>query len=336
MSANRIGWLDTARGLAFMAVIYCHLPMSSGRVMAFFGPVFLSVFFFVSGYLFKSGQSFSTVLEQRVRTLLIPFLILGGIMVAIGQVVSFGEPHSFTDEIKGLLLQNGENQLLWFIAALFVYSIVFYWIDRFCATAVRLLVVAVALFAADCLALYHLGMPRIAWHLGYAGCACFYMALGKLYRIYEPQIDRRLTPPVLALLAAVYVAGIMLSKNQIGHYGSYAIVDSMAITVIGLALLISVSKKWLGGSRLLIFVGANSLFYFAFHGKVYSLILAVTGKLAPGLIDTGNFGTDLIVAGAIVILDALLLIYPAKIVTRYCPQILGRNFKLWGNQRRSK
>ena len=328
--SGRINWVDVSRGLAFMVVIYCHLPMSDHRVMAFFSPVFLSIFFFVSGYLFKGGRSFAEVLEQRTRTLLLPFLALGGVMILMGQAVSFGEPHSLRTDIMGLLLQNGENQILWFIAALFVYSLVFYWIDRFCAAPMRLLAVAAALFAADCIVLYHIGIPRLAWHVEYAGCACFYMALGKLYRLYEPRIDAVLSLPVLAALAVAYVAAIILAGREIGHYGSYAIIDSMAITVVGLAILISVSKRWLGGSRLLLFVGANSLFYFAFHGKVYSLILTLGGKIAPGLMQGGGFATDLAVAAAVVLLDALLLVWPAKAVNRWFPQILGRNFRLWG------
>lgn len=332
--SRRIDWVDASRGMAFMVVIYCHLPMSDHRVMAFFSPVFLTVFFFVSGYLFKSGRNFSEVLEQRVRTLLLPFLALGGVMILLSQLLTFGEAHSLRADIAGLLLQNGENQILWFIAALFVYSLVFYWIDRFCATPLRLLLVAVALFAADCIVIYHIGIPRLVWHVEYAGCACFYMALGKLYRMYEPQIDRRLSVPVLVVMAAAYAGAILLAGREIGHTGSYAVVDSMVITVVGLMLLVSVSKRWLGGSRLLMFVGANTLFYFAFHGKVYSLILAIGGKVAPGLMAPGSFAAELAVAAGVVLLDALILIWPAKAVNRWFPQILGRNFRLWGRDQR--
>lgn len=45
--------------------------------MRYFSPVFLTMFFFVSGYLFKENCSFSFVLEQRTRTILLPFLTLG-------------------------------------------------------------------------------------------------------------------------------------------------------------------------------------------------------------------------------------------------------------------
>lgn len=74
----RLKWLDIARGLAFLMVIYSHLKYKDDMVMRYFSPVFLTMFFFVSGYLFKENCTFSKVLEQRTRTLLLPFLTLGG------------------------------------------------------------------------------------------------------------------------------------------------------------------------------------------------------------------------------------------------------------------
>lgn len=74
---KRILWLDVSRGLAFLMVVYSHLEYTNDSVMRYFSPVFLTTFFFVSGYLFKEKCSFSKVFEQRTRTLLLPFLALG-------------------------------------------------------------------------------------------------------------------------------------------------------------------------------------------------------------------------------------------------------------------
>ena len=40
-------------------------------------------------------------------------------------------------------------------------------------------------------------------------------------------------------------------------------------------------------------------------------------------------GVELSVALCIVILDALILIFPAQLVNRYCSFLLGKGFKLW-------
>ena len=73
---ERLNWLDSMRGLAFLMVIYYHLSTrSAGDIVPYFTPVFLTAFFFVSGYLTKSGMPFGKVLEQRTRTLFVPLLI---------------------------------------------------------------------------------------------------------------------------------------------------------------------------------------------------------------------------------------------------------------------
>lgn len=100
---KRINWLDISRGLAFLMVIYSHLEFCNDSVMRYFSPVYLTTFFFVSGYLFKENCSFSKVFEQRTRTLLLPFLALGMIMIGMNQVLSFHEHIPFWDRVKGLL-----------------------------------------------------------------------------------------------------------------------------------------------------------------------------------------------------------------------------------------
>lgn len=326
---QRIDWLDASRGMAFLMVIYSHLPMAHDGVMVFFAPVFLTTFFFVSGYLFKSGQPFPAVLEQRTRTLLIPFVILGIIMILMGQVLSFNEHVDFWDAVRGLLSQNGENQILWFIAALYVYSLVFYWVDRWSGTVKRLLWLSLILFVVDCIVTRWLNVGHLPWHIVDMGYACFYMALGKCYRNYEAQVDRFMSGWKIAVGVVVYFAYIYLTGMYIGHQGSMMVIDAMAITVIGLALVILVSKKYLKGSRFLLFVGANTLFYFAFHGKAYSIILALGQKAVPGYVAGQDFWMDVCVAVLVVFFDALILIVPAKAVNRYAPQILGKNFRLW-------
>lgn len=102
----------------------------------------------------------------------------------------------------------------------------------------------------------------------------------------------------------------------------------MLITVVGLILIISLSKKLSQYNRfstLLVFVGANTLFYFAFHGKVYSLLFAMLNKFSPQVMEIN----EVILSIFIVILDALILIIPTMMINKYTPYILGKNYKLW-------
>lgn len=277
-STIRLKWLDIARGLAFLMVIYSHIKYRDDMVMRYFSPMFLTMFFFVSGYLFKENCSFLKVFEQRTRTLLLPFLTLGGVMILLSNILTLNEKVPLSDEIKGLLFQNGHNQLLWFIAALYVYSLVFYWIERFCSAVNTLMAVCSLLFIVNVIYSYWLEGPGLPWHIMGSGYACFYMALGKFYKHHEEKIDALFGWRSLLLTAVVYIGFITVTGISCSFSGSRYVVDSAALSIMSLILGVAVSKRFFQNSRFMLFVGANTLFYFAFHGKGYSLLQTVAEK----------------------------------------------------------
>lgn len=327
---QHLNWIDVSRGMAFLMVIYSHLKYCEPGLMKYFSPIFLTTFFFVSGYLFKEGCRFSQVFEQRTRTLLWPFLILGGSMISINQVVTFNEPIPLVERVKGLLYQNGEHQLLWFIAAIYVYSLVFYWIERWTGEIRRLVIMGILLFVVNvAYSIWWMG-PSLPWHVTNAGFGCFYMAMGKAYKHYEVRIDRWMTGRMIMLCTVVYIGVMSIIDHSFSFDGSRWGIDSMSITMLGVFVVVYISKKTvLEHNRFLLFVGANTLFYFAFHGKVYSLLQVVMGKLLimRGIVHT--FTLDFTLGIVITLLDALILIPLAMLVNRYFPWILGKGFKLW-------
>jgi hypothetical protein len=326
---KRINWLDVSRGLTFLMVIYSHLDYCNPSIMKYFSPMFLTTFFFVSGYLFKENQSFSFVLEQRTRTLLLPMLTLGGVMITLSNILSFNEVIPLSDAIKGLLYQNGTNQMLWFIAALYVYSLGFYWIERFCKNERQLLFVSCILFLLNYLYHHALGGHGIPWHIDTIGYGCFYMGLGKVFKKYEYWFDEHLDRKMLWIVSIVYLALITILLRSFSYAGSKYLVDSFFGTILGILVCVYWSKTILNQNRFLLFVGANTLFYFAFHGKVYSLLQTLVAKVLVA----GGIGHSFLLDNAlglvIVLLDALILIIPAMLVNRYLPWLLGKGFKLW-------
>jgi len=130
-------------------------------------------------------------------------------------------------------------------------------------------------------------------------------------------------------LSLVYFLLIYVFDLHISYYGSKYIIDSIVLTLIGLLLIYYVSCFLIPNSHFLLFVGRNTLFYFAFHGKVYSLLETILHHIIPIEAITSNQGLQFIVAFLIVILDAAILIIPAIIVNKYLPFLLGKRFKLW-------
>lgn len=328
---TRIAWVDVARGIAFLAVIYSHLksscePMYVSRIDILLRPMFLTTFFFVSGYLFKSGRSFSSVFEQRTRTLLWPLLSLGSIMIVLQHIFTFRDaPLSWADGFKGLLLQNGENEILWFIAALYIYSLAFYWIERF--SKQHILVVSLGLFVLNWLYGYILNGPNLPWNISAMGYGCAYMGMGRWYRIHESEYK---TVKTYITIGGILVLWIVLEimGDAPSFFASEYLVDALLITVVALILTVAFSKiPQVSRDKFLVFIGANSLFYFAFHGKVLALVSVITMKLLNILPISPVL---LAIMGVIcTILCALILVPFAMVVNKYLPWLLGKGFKLW-------
>lgn len=250
-------------------------------------------------------------------------------MIALSNILTFNEKIPLWDAFKGLLFQNGENQLLWFIAALYLYSLVFYWIERSCRGTKMLFFVSLLLFGMNVVYSYWLNGPRIPWHLDTAGFGCFYMGLGKVYKEYESRIDRVIGHKSLAFLICIYLVTVALSERGYSFGGSPMGIDALWVTLLGLAVCVYVSKLWIDNARFLLFVGANTLFYFAFHGKVYSLLQTIAVKVfVMGGFEHSTW-IDTSLGFVITLLDALILILPAMFVNRYTPWLLGKGFKLW-------
>ena len=262
---KRLKWIDTARGIAFLMVIYCHIDYCNSSILRFCLPILLTTFFFVSGYLYKE-KSFLFILEQRTRGLLLPFLILGSIMILMSQIISL-KNNSLVELIRGFFFQYGDNQTLWFIAALYVYSLFFFWIEKL-TIYWNALVVALILFIGNCAYLYWWNGFELPWHLSTIGFGCFYMLIGKLYKKHEKQIDDYMNKKLLALIVVLYILLIIILNRGFNFRGSPYVGDSLIVTILGLIVCIYISKYYLFNNRLLCFIGTNSLFYFAFHGKV--------------------------------------------------------------------
>lgn len=123
---KRLKWIDTARGIAFLMVIYCHIDYCNSSILRFCLPILLTTFFFVSGYLYKE-KSFLFILEQRTRGLLLPFLILGSIMILMSQIISL-KNNSLVELIRGFFF-NMATIKPYGLLRLFMYIVCFF-LDR--------------------------------------------------------------------------------------------------------------------------------------------------------------------------------------------------------------
>jgi len=332
---KRIEWIDGARGIAFLMVMYSHLMYASNVLMYYFTPVFLTTFFFVSGYLFKNNISFKQLVEQRVRTLLLPFLIFGLFLIFSQSIISFGDQAPLKQRLIDFFLQiHGRNDVLWFIAALFVMNFPFYFLIKYAKDTKILLIASFVLFLLSTIYLQHLQLRALPWHIQLFGFGCFYMTLGYLYKQHERRLNFLGKKGILILMFFLFVLLLFVRQNifhssMINFTSSYFVFDAIIITCLGITVIVYSQKSLNGGGKLLTFVGANSLCYFALHGKVYSALQVLIEKMFVKYSLEHTVQIDFFLGIAVTFLDALILILPIMFINKYMPFILGKGFKLY-------
>lgn len=309
-----------------LMVIYSHLFYCNNELMIFFSPIFLTTFFFISGYLQNTKWTFTNFLENRTRTILIPFFIYGIILIILRQFLTFNSEipikQDFVDFIKQV---RGENDQLWFLPAIWTFGIVFYWILKISKKDSHLLVLSTILFILNSTYIYWLDGKMLYWHITLIGTGCFYMSLGKLYKKYEAIFDKLITKKIHAILILTYIVFIATIRNYYSFFGSKYILDSIIITIIGIIILIYLCKYYNFNNKLILYIGSNSLLYFIIHGKIISLLQTIIKSLYKQT----NTISDLILACAITFTTAIIAIIPIYLINKYLPQTIGKDFALW-------
>lgn len=93
---------------------------------------FFYLHFFVSGYVYRPMGNFRTFLYKKIRQLFIPWLIFSVFNILLAQIFSFNQHESLLAELKWNFLQiRGKGDELWFIVALFVAFIPFYFFIKY-------------------------------------------------------------------------------------------------------------------------------------------------------------------------------------------------------------
>ena len=332
IAKSRIEWVDIGKYICIMFVIISHLESVTPVLTAFYSPFFLTLFFFLSGYVYKQPKSFEEHLKKKFRGLFVPWLIFSHLNIILSMLITLkGERNIPQEFVLNLLQIRGIGDGIWFVAALFVAFIPFFYVNQIKKTSTRLFtfgVIAVIeelyiyFFPAD---FWPWGSPALPWHLEYIGYAMFWMALGYCFKTeWEKTFDDKNTVRNRFCISLLYLAMIIVplffEQNVITVLLSYI------TSIVGIIFIISYCKV-LKTNWYISFVGANTLIYFALHGKVFAVIEKVLQVLASSLYSycLGNIFLSSVLAIIVGFLTSVILIVPAYIINRWFPWMIGRS-----------
>ena len=329
MMKKRVSWIDMLKGYCMLVVMLHHLSFVPGVYRTFYAPFFLTSFFVSAGLTFSVKRDFKAFVINKLKTLVLPLFILDAFNILISLVLNPGETNVLS-EFKGLCVQIGTTHL-WFIAAMFVFCIAFYPVAKYCGNNRKKLMITISVLAIINI-IFSVATKgvRLPWHVNFIGIGCFWLGIGyllkgKIERLHDLQTKKKAT--IILCVVLVYVLVLVLSCYCGHNYLGFEQVDDnpllyLLTNSVGVALILILSVVTTQ-FKFVQFVGRNTLFYFAFHGKLQAVLLLVFEKInMMGFLENFNFVTPV----AFVIAEALILYFPCIIFSKVMPFAVGKGW----------
>lgn len=318
--SKRIEWIDIAKGLSIILVVYSHAGLSSlpYHLGDWLGAFRMPFFFIVSGILFAPNKypTLKSFVAKRWPTLVRPFFIFS-LIVMLGFLIL--DPTNIFNKIKDVTLNGWGGYALWFIPVMITAQILFYLVWRLSPSNVSM-IIGLLILGFTGYSTYYL---RI--HLPHN--LCFAFTAGMLYGggyLLRPFLQRKLgNANIISKLIFTVLMGLLsltfllnsdnpeFAVNNLSSWPTYPAALGGAMMMCGIAMLFSKMSDRFSTSakQIIIFFGKNSYVVLAFH-QIILMLLGATKLMPNGIVHR--------------IIMWLLLYGIIYLINNYAPFILGR------------
>lgn len=264
---NRETWLDVAKGLGIILVVYGHSSIFAQNALLIYIYWFhMPAFFIISGYLFKNPQNLSglrELIKKRTLQLIIPYLSFFIVITLVKLVLQLrhGDTNltlffnELISNVFGGRFASGYYGVFWFITCLFATQIVFSIIRILVKSQLKQLIIIILLYTlahVEVWLLNNYGLSssaiKIPWNLDVSLITLVYFSLGFYIKTVLQKIPLKLTSLTILLSATFIILnhiGILNYKLDLKplYYKDF-ILDFiipliMTISLLGISQLLS-------------------------------------------------------------------------------------------------
>lgn len=317
---NRYYWLDIAKSIGIFLIVLSHLTGS--RYTANFLWTFnVPLFFFISGFLFKSTHS-DIFLNRLKSRLILPYIYIYLINALLVVLIKFDfNINSIIAMVLGMFwgarsysyfdLVNGA---LWFLPALIIVELIYFYLIRK-SPWFYLPLLSLSIF------FYSQGYLNLFLSIDLALLGLNYYVAGVLVRKFN--LIGTIKTEKKVILVIVFVLSLLATLKFADWgvsvwYGGKFYLASLTGGILGIAMIISLSlllETTLKSFSFISFISANTLFIFCFH--------RFSNPIAISVIKTFIIKPSLFNSLLIATLSILILIPANILVIKYLPQIIG-------------
>lgn len=286
----------------------------------FYTPIFLTAFFFVSGYTFSTKANFRIFLTSKIKALIVPMLCFGTFDAVVAHVV---RGDNIIKRYIGLLLQRScHGDDFWFLGCLFTILMMFYIIVRVTRDNPKLIIIMSIVIAV--LGYLYIGYINIKlpWQFEGAMVMEIWLALGYLYKKYEYKLEKFIDKKYLIILGVIYVFTVLIYDNDVNiRLENYKCIAMFVISsIVGIAMLV-VGSKILKHNKILCFIGFNSLIFYALQSKC----IKISSYILTNVLNAVDISLTKYLACVLDVVMACILIVPCVyFINRYVPFVVGK------------
>lgn len=327
--AQRIKWIDTAKGIGILLVMFGHNYLDWKYVFWAYS-FHMALFFFLCGCTFKVSADFKSFFIKRVKGLLVPYLLFAFIITAYNwlSAVTHGNFLDITHVALSYLTQTRYTHL-WFLPCLFVAELGTWLISR-CVPGNRTYIWLPVAIVQMCVFFAYRALvgKDLLWNADLAVLGMGFISSGIWYRnAADDFIDKRCLrlPIVFGVLLFHVVAAYLafsLSGGSVDWYNNRfgnPLLFAVA-AVVGTLTSVLISKKL--KLRILTYIGENSIVWYGLHRVVIDATFIIYNKLGI-VIERGSL-LSVVLATVSTALAVLLLVPVNVILTRYFPFLIGK------------
>lgn len=316
---KRIEWIDIAKGVSIILVVYLHGVLSSIPISRLWlNTCLMPFFFFASGLLF-SGAKFNTItpfLKKRVKTLYKPYFIFSAILL-LGIWLLNDSRFSTPKHLLQYVMTGWEGWALWFVPVLSFTEILFYYINKTSGGGGKLLLFLSLAVIGRFAYLYNFPNPYNLWHVL---TAVLFYGLGFILKsetiIFSRQSVIRIigSSCLFFALSFICIMSPYVPEPAVNNMGSIWIYPAALFVTLFICTFSMILERMTNKvikliKSFVIYMGRNSFIVLAFH----QIILKLLGK-------TGIFPNGVLQRLTMWII-LVLLIY---LIVNYCPTIIGQ------------
>ncbi|MDY7989745.1 acyltransferase family protein [Paenibacillus polymyxa] len=131
-NVKRLDWVDSARGIAIIAVFCGHFITPDRRLEIFCYSFHLQLFFLISGFFFKHNLTFKAFLLGQTKRLLIPLIFFGILNILLFDFFQNKTSSDLWGQFISIFtgFKNHPAGELWFLASLFTVSLTYYSLNK--------------------------------------------------------------------------------------------------------------------------------------------------------------------------------------------------------------